>query len=394
VTLDPSVLANLLDVFRTLDADPRAADHVAGWLAGLDRQQRDELRPQLRRLASTLQAIARSVDEVLARDATSEPMAELAELSPAQWFEAFARGLATGDVARVRALAEVAPVELDLGAGIAAWLDADRPSRDGELLHLWNQLRAASGWPGVEPGAAGPDAGAGEALLIAHGYEARLYAAVGLDWLADDATAHVERLGQRTLWAALIRAVRDLDRDELDDAESSYQSAAMRWPASPESYAGLAAIAEARGFWTDAYGYYEHLASLCATAAAPLDRLRAALFWVRSTRRASPDAAGALLALASHPQLRDDHALCRRALELAIAGDCPRGASWAFDARVALAELLERDGDPAAGPAFAEIAAGYRADHDYERAAQFSRRAVAAGKADATARRLNCAARS
>ena len=379
MTVDPEALASLLDVFRTLDGDPGAADTAAAWLAGLDRQQRDDLRPQLRRLATTLQSITHSLDDAVARDAASAPAA-LRRPSPAQWFEAFAHGVATGDVAAVHALAGIAPPGAEVAAGVTAWLDAGLPTRGGEMLHMWARLRAAPGWPVPEPGAPGNDA-----PLIAHAYDARLFAVAGLGWLADDATAHVERLGQRTLWAALARAVRDLDHDELDDAESSYQNAAMRWPAAPESYAGLAAIAEARGFWTDAYGYYEHLASLCASVASPLDRLRAALFWVRSTRRASPDATGALLALAGHPQLRGDRALCRRTLELAVAGECPRGASWALDARIALAELLAADRDPAAGPAFSDIASGFRADHAYDKAAQFSRRAIEAGRSDAAA---------
>ena len=379
MTVDPAALG-ILDAIKALGADPQVADHVAAWLGALDRQQRDELRPQLQRFAAAVQTLTRLLDDSVGRDAASAPPGQPGPAQP-PWFEQLARGIATGDAERVVALkASAAP---GIAPGIAAWLDETSPTRDGELLHLWAELRAAPGWPPTPADGASPEH---EAPLIAYAHEARLYAASGLRWLADDATARVERLGPRTLWAALARAVHDLDRDELDDAESSYQHAAMRWPASPESYAGLAAIAEVRGFWTDAYSYYEHLASLCVHAPAPLDRLRAALFWVRSTGRSSADATGGLLALANHPQLRaSDRAVRQRALELAIAGDCPIGAPWLLDARVALAELLERDADPVAGRAFADVASSYLAARDYDKAVQFSRRAIAAGKTDAAA---------
>ncbi|HEX3763078.1 MAG TPA: hypothetical protein VHW23_30485, partial [Kofleriaceae bacterium] len=381
MTADPEALG-ALDAVQALDADPDAADQVAAWLRALDRRQREALRPQLQRIAAAVQTVTRLLDELRARDAADDAAPPAGALP---WFELLARGLAAGEVTQLGALAggpDVAPqAAAVIEAGIAAWLDESRPTRDGELLHFWAELRVAPGWPSAADAAAQGH----EAPLIAGAHEARLYAVAGLDWLADDATARVERLGPRTRWAQLARAVRDLDRDELDDAESGYQSAAMRWPSSPESYAGLAAIAESRGFWTDAYGYYEHLAGLCADAPDPLARVRAALFWVRSTRRASPDATGALLALASHRALPDDRALRRRILELAIAGDCPLDAPWQVDARVALAELLAQAGDPAAGPAFAEVAAAYRAARDYPRAAQFSRRAIDAGKRDAAA---------
>ena len=373
--------AEIRDVLAAIDDNLRRLDDVAGWAGALDRAQRDELRSDLHRMAAAIAAIARAFDEVAGRAAVADRRAhDPAGPQEAPWFEALARGLATGDAERVRGLAQAASVDPGIAAGIAVWLDEASPTRDGELLHLWAQLRAAPGWPAADSGAA-----VYEAPLIAWAYEARLYALTGLGWLADDATAQVERLGPRTLWAQLARAARDLDRGELDDAEASYQTAAMRWPASPESHAGLAAIAEARGFWTDAQRSYEHIAGLCAPAPVPLDRLRAALFWVRSTRRASADATGALVALANHPQLRADRPLRRRALELAIAGDCPAGAPWLLDARVALAELLERDADPAAGRAFADVASSYLGSHHYERAVQFSRRAIAAGKTDAVA---------
>ena len=422
----------VLDAIKALDANPQVADHVAAWLGALDGPQREALRPQLQRIASAVQTIARLLDEIRAREAdgsadgkatreadgkatrqlgdkATRQLGDKADGradggvddrspdAPAPWFESLARGLAAGDVARVRGLVATAPAGPDVAAGFAAgiaagidaWLDEGRPTREGELLHFWAQLRAAPGWPadGAAP--------AREAPLIACAHEARLYAMAGLDWLADDATARVERLGPRTSWAVLARAVRYLDRDELDDAESSYQGAAMRWPSSPESYAGLAAIAELRGFWTDAYRYYEHLAALCVGAPAPdspgetgaaIHRLRAALFWVRSTQRSPADATGGLLALASHPRLRDaDPALRCRVLERAIAGDCPPGAPWLAGAKAALAELLAQAGDRAAGPAFAELAASSLSARRYDEAAQFSRRAIEAGKADAVA---------